>query len=109
MVIKFPKRLKSAKKNPLEDFYEKCLVSLKKSQDLNKVQVTAFTVNPSDYKKLENLLKIHIKKNYPYLNSKRILFEAGMIMLNIGPRISKNIEAGTVLVDEDNIYGIFEV
>lgn len=109
MIIKFPKRLKSAKKNPLEDFYEKCLVDLKKSIDLNKVQVTAFTINPTDYKKLENLLKIHIKKNYPYLKSKRISFEIGMIMLNIGPRVSKKIEIGKVLVDEENLYGIFEM
>ncbi len=109
MMIKFPKRLRSAKKNPLEDFYEKCLLELKKSTELNKIQVTAFTVNPKDYKKLETLLKIHIKKNYPYLKSKRISFEIGMIMLNIGPRVSRNIEIGKVLVDEENLYGIFEM
>jgi hypothetical protein len=30
-------------------------------------------------------------------------------MLNIGPRVSRNIEIGKVLVDEENLYGIFEM
>lgn len=106
MLIKFPKRIKSAKKNPIIDFYEKCLLELTSSSNLDNVQVTAFTVNPKDYTKLKKLLKIYIKKNYPLLNARKISFEIGMVMLDIGPRVSKTVQEGNVSVDKDCLYGI---
>ena len=54
MVIKFPTRLKFSKENPVVDFYKKCMKQVNGSESVDNVQVTAFTVNPKDYKKYFN-------------------------------------------------------
>lgn len=108
MIIKFPTRLKFSKENPIIDFYKKCMIQINGSKEVDNVQVVAFTVNPRDYNKLKNTLKKHIKKNYPMLKGRKVKFEIGMVMLDIGPRINKNVEEGQVLVDEGELYGNFE-
>lgn len=108
MVIKFPKRLKFSKENPIVDFYKKCMLQITGKSMVDNVDVTAFTVNPKDYKKLNQALKKHLQKNYPFLSVKKIKFEIDMTMLDIGPRVHKLASEGFVLVEEDRIYGDFE-
>jgi hypothetical protein len=109
MIIKFPNRLKCSKENPIVDFYKKCMIQVNGTDRVDNVQVTAFTVNPKDYKKLNELLKKHYKKNYPFLKANKLKFEIGMVMLDIGPRVNKSIAEGFVLVEEDELYGNFEI
>ena len=103
--ITFPKRIKYAKENPLVDFYKKCMKAAFNNPDVTGVQVWAFEVNPKDYKKLEKLLKTHIKKIYPNLPYKKAKFEKGMILLDIGPRISRDVEPGLVRINIRELYG----
>jgi hypothetical protein len=105
-IINFPKRLKYSKINPLEDFYSKCLIALNKSSDLTDVQVWAFTVNPKDYKKLKDLVKKYVKKQYSFLPYKKIKFTVELIMLDIGPRVNKVIHEGFVEIDKEKLYEI---
>lgn len=109
MVIKFPKRLKFSKENPIIDFYKKCMIQIDNTEAIDDVQVTAFTVNPKDYTKLNKILKKHYAKNYPFLKARKLKFEIGMVMLDIGPRVNKLVTEGYVLVDEEDLYGNFEV
>ena len=104
MVINFPKRLKYVSCNPLVDFYTKCMLIAYNSNNIKNINVTAFVINPKDYKKLEKLVTAHIAKNYPYLPYKKKLFEAAMLLLDIGPRVSKKVEQGTVTIMEHNLY-----
>jgi len=108
MLINFPKRLKFSKENPITDFYKKCIFQINNTTYVDNIQVIAFTVNPKDYKKLCNILKKHIKKNYPILNSIKIKFEVDMFMLDLGPRVNKKIQEGTVLVNEEELYANFK-
>jgi hypothetical protein len=103
--VKFPSRLKFSKKNPLVDFYEKCLTSANYQLDLTNVQVWAFSVSKKDYKTLENLVKKHVKKNYPYLPYKKIQLTVGMTMLDFGPRLAKDVEDGIVRIEEEQLFG----
>jgi hypothetical protein len=74
------------------------------SNDIKNVNVTAFVVNPKDYKKLEKLVKDYITRNNPILTYKRKLFEASWMLLDIGPRVSKEVKEGTVTIVEHNLY-----
>lgn len=111
-VIQFPKRIKFAKINPLEDFYSKCLKTLCECQkvkgissdSLAGVQVWAFSVNQKDYTKLNELVKKHVKKQYPELPFKKVKFNVGLIMLDIGPRVDNSVEIGKVKVNIDELY-----
>ena len=103
MVIKFPTRLTTIK-NPIIDFYEKCIFQVNETKSINLLNVTAFTVNPQDYKVLEKKLENHIKKLEPRLPLKKLKFEVGMIMLNYGPRVLKTVQKKTVVVDMENLY-----
>ena len=104
MIIAFPKRLKYVKINPLVDFYTKCMKSAYNSNNLDNLNVTAFIINPKDYIKLKNLVNDYIHKNYPDLSFRRKAFEASMMLLDIGPRVSKNVQQGTVIITEDTLY-----
>lgn len=104
MIVQFPKRLKYVKCNPLVDFYTKCMKSSYNSKNLDNLNVTAFIINPKDYRKLKNLVNDYIYKNYPELSFKRKSFEASMMLLDIGPRVSKNVQEGTVIIMEDILY-----
>ena len=103
--VEFPKRIKYAKENPLIDFYKKCMKKAFSNPDVSNVQVWAFEVNQKDYKKLELLLKNHIKRKYPYLPHKKLQFEKSMILLDIGPRVSRDIEPGLVGINIRELYG----
>jgi hypothetical protein len=102
-IIRFPQRLKYSKINPLEDFYSKCLISINKDPNLSGVQVWAFSVNKKDYKKLTNLVKKHVKKQYPFLSYKEVKFNVGFIMLDIGPRVAE-IPEGFVEINKEELY-----
>lgn len=108
MTVQFPKRLKLSKENPIIDFYKKCMQQINNTSNLDNVNVTAFTVNPKDYKKLNQALKKHMRKNYPTLPEKKIKFEMGMFMLDIGPRVNSTAPEGSVLVNEEELYGNFK-
>jgi hypothetical protein len=73
--------------------------------EIANVQVWAFQVNQKDYKKLEQLLKKHIQKLYPKLPYKKLQFEKSMILLDIGPRVCKDVEVGLVRINIDELYG----
>ena len=75
------------------------------SSDIAGVQVWAFEVNQKDYKKLEKLLKIHIKKLFPDLPYKKLQLEKSMILLDIGPRVSSDVQAGFVRMNLEELYG----
>jgi hypothetical protein len=102
--IPFPKRLKFSKVNPLVDFYSKCMSFLGKNLNDQKIQVWAFCVNNKDYKKLSNLVKKHVKKQYPYLPYKKINLTVGMTMLDIGPRVDNSVEEGFVKINQEELY-----
>jgi hypothetical protein len=104
MVITFPKNIKYTKINPLVDFYVKCLRLSKKSESLENVQVTAFKVNPKDYKKLKQLSLKYIEKNFTFLSYKKKKFESSMLLLDLGPRVSSLVKIGTVQIDEESLY-----
>lgn len=104
MNIKFPKRLRYKRYNPIVDFYEKCM-KIAFNLGIDGVDVTAFSVNIKDYKKLKKLLNEHIKINYPKLPYKKRQFEVGMTLLDIGPRIDNKIEEGMVFIHKENLYG----
>lgn len=112
VVINFPKRLKYSKINPLEDFYSKCLKNLQKystikevtSLELLNIQVWAFSVNGQDYKRLRDLVRKHVKKQYPDLPIKKLFFNTELIMLDIGPRVDNSIKSGEVKVNLENLY-----
>lgn len=103
--IQFPTRIKYAKENPVVDFYKKCMKKAFDSTDISNVQVWAFEVNQKDYKKLDKLLKIHIKKLFPDLPYKKLQFEKSMILLDIGPRVSSDVQIGLVRVNLEELYG----
>jgi hypothetical protein len=103
--IQFPKRIKYAKENPIVDFYKKCMKKAFGNSGIDNVQVWAFEVCRKDYKKLEHLLKSYIKKNYPLLPYKQLMFEKSMILLDIGPRISREVQEGTVRINKKELYG----
>ena len=84
------------------------MIQINGTDCVDNVQVIAFTVNPKDYKKLNQSLKKHILKNCPLLKPSKVKFEIGMILLDLGPRINKNIEEGFVLVSEKELYGNIE-
>lgn len=73
--------------------------------DVSNVQVWAFEVNQKDYKKLKTLLKTHLKKAYPYLPHKKLELEKSLILLDIGPRVSKDVEPGLVRINTGVLYG----
>ena len=110
--IHFPKRIKYAKTNPLEDFYSKCMKQLclcaersgVSSTNLSGVQVWAFSVNKKDYVKLTELVRKHVKKQYPSLPFKKIKYNVGLIMLDIGPRVDNKVPENQVFVNEQEIY-----
>ena len=102
--IPFPKRIKFSKMHPLVDFYSKCMKEAFDSEAIDKVQVWAFSINPKDNRKLSELLKKHIKKNYPYLPYKKIDITLRMELLNIGPRVDKKVQQGQVLINTDELY-----
>lgn len=104
MVIFFPKRIKYAKENPVIDFYRKCMKSAFDTELLNGVNVCAFTIHPSDYKKLKKLLEKHIKRNYPYLEKGLLRLEVEMYMLDLGPVEDKSRTRGTVSINEKELY-----
>jgi len=104
--IKFPKRIKYAKDHPLHDFYHKCMKSIGKSGDITGVQVWAFSINPKDEKILRDLLKKHIKKNYPNIPYRKVAFTIGMEILDIGPRLDSKVEIGTVEIDLTKVYSL---
>jgi hypothetical protein len=106
MVINFPKRIKYAKDHPLYDFYSKCMKLLGNSGDITGVQVWAFSIHPKDEKILKDLLKKHIKKNYPYIPYTKLAITIGMEILNLGPRLDKKVERGTVEIDLAKIYSL---
>jgi hypothetical protein len=103
--IEFPKRIKYAKENPVVNFYKKCMKKAFNNPDVTNVQVWAFEVNGSDYKKLQKLLKIHLQKNYPNLPYKKLEFEKSLILLDIGPRVCKDVTRGFVRINIGELYG----
>lgn len=112
VIVSFPKRLKYSKINPLEDFYSKCMKTLQECQaitgvidsNLAGVQVWAFSINQKDYTKLTELVKKHVKKQYPELPFKKIKFNVGMIMLDIGPRVDNTVKIGKVKINLNELY-----
>lgn len=102
--IKFPKKLKRIKENPLLDFYKKCLINAGVSSNLNGVSVVAFTVHPKDYKYLKSLCAVYLKNRYPTLKKKRIAFELEMSFLDIGPVVSSKITEGFVEININRLY-----
>lgn len=112
VVIGFPKRLKYSKINPLEDFFSKCMKILEKCKtitgvtdtSLSGVQVWAFSINQKDYTKLTELVKKHVKKQYPELPLKKVKFNVGLIMLDIGPRVDNTVEIGKVKINLNELY-----
>lgn len=103
--IKFPTRIRYTKENPVVDFYKKCMRSAFNSSDVSGVQVWSFEVNSIDYKKLENLLKKHIKKTFPELPYRKLKLEKSMILLDIGPRICNDVASGFVRINLMELYG----
>lgn len=103
--INFPSRIKYAKENPLVDFYQKCMRKAFNNSDVTGVQVWAFEVNQKDYKKLEKLLKTHIQRIYPDLPYKKLRLEKSLILLDIGPRVCKDVEIGLVRINIEELYG----
>lgn len=103
MIIKFPSRIKYAKENPIVNFFEKCMKTAF-NDGIDGVDVTAFSVNIKDYSKLKKLLHKHLKINYPNLSYKKRSFEVGLILLDIGPRVDKNVKVGTVEINESVVY-----
>jgi hypothetical protein len=112
VIINFPKRLKCSKSNPLEDFYSKCMKTLRDYKlvtgvidtSLKRVQVWAFSVCREDYKKLTKTVTKYLKTEYPELSLKKIQFNVGLIMLDIGPRIDNTVELGKVKIKLENLY-----
>ncbi len=104
MVIAFPKRIKYAKDNPIIDFYKKCMKSAFDRDSINGVNVCAFSVNPTDYKKLKNLLKKHTKKKYPYLKGNVLKIEVNMYLLDLGPVEDSKIKKGSVNIKVMELY-----
>lgn len=110
--VDFPKRIKYAKTNPLEDFYSKCVKQLSLCTEISgvsdtslaRVQVWAFSVNKKNYAKLKLLVKKHVKKQYPYLAFKKIDLTVGMIMLDIGPRVDNKVPDNQVFVNQKELY-----
>jgi hypothetical protein len=103
--VEFPKRIKYAKENPVVDFYKKCMKKAFDNPEIANVQVWAFEVNQKDYKKLEALLKKHIKRMYPSLPYKKLQLEKSLILLDIGPRVSKDVVPGLVRINLGELYG----
>lgn len=103
-ILKFPTRLKIKTENPIIDFYSKCLKSLGKSTNIKGLDVTKFTVNPKDYKKLSTFTFQHFKNTYPFLTKKRIKTEVSFFLLQFGPCEKETVPEGSVLVDLKNLY-----
>jgi hypothetical protein len=103
-IIKFPTRLKIKTDNPIIDFYRKCLKSLGKSEDLKNLDVTKFTVNPKDYKRLSQFLSKNIKHTYTGITNKRLSIETGFFLLQFGPCERETVPEGSVLIDLNNLY-----
>jgi hypothetical protein len=103
-IIKFPTRLKIKTGNPVIDFYRKCLKSLGKSDDLKNLDVTKFTVNPKDYKKLSQFLSKNIRHTYTGITNKRVNIEISMFLLQFGPCEREAVPEGSVLIDLKNLY-----
>jgi hypothetical protein len=107
-VIKFPTRLKVKTGNPILDFYSKCLKLLGYPNQLKNLDVTKFSVNPKDYKKLEKLLASHMKNElktqYAGITNKRMSIEISYFLLQFAPCERESVPEGSVLVDLNNLY-----
>jgi hypothetical protein len=103
-IIKFPTRLKIKTGNPVLDFYSKCLKSLGKPIIMKGLDVTKFTVNQKDYKKLSRFVFQHFKNTYPFLAKKRVDAEVSWFLLQYGPCERETVPEGSVLVDLRNLY-----
>jgi hypothetical protein len=64
---------------------------------------SAVTMNDQDYKVLTKNVKRALKKEYPFLNERRLETSVGMHLLNFGPKTSNAIKRGFALVDPSQI------
>lgn len=93
---KFPKII-STKINPIVDLYTKALKSVGLIFGEKKLDVTCFTVHPNDQKKVIDALTTYVANQYPVRTSKKKIKEiVGWTDLDIGPRVSEEVEEGTV-------------
>jgi hypothetical protein len=101
-LIKMPKTIGFKTVSPLEQFYKKCLKKIGYSKD-KKINVSAFTINPSDSDFLKSLIKKAVEIQYGFSGHKvkdTVSFEW---FLN-GPCESREIKIGFVAIDLENIY-----
>jgi hypothetical protein len=56
-------------------------------------------VSKADYKKIQKETARQIRKEYPYLNKRRVQSTVGMHLLNLGPVELDGIKEGFILVD----------
>lgn len=104
LTIKFPKRIKWASEDPLTDFYLKCLLSTKRKRNNKRIMVSAFTVHPNDYEKLEKLIAKNVSKRFPYYDKKTVGHFVQYAMFDIGPCSSPTVQEGTVQIDEKKMF-----
>ena len=102
--ISFPTRLKIKTGNPIIDFYSKCLKSLNKPDVLKGFDVTKVYVNPKDYKKLEQSLRLHIKHTEKRLPKKRVDYQVSMFLLQFGPVEKNSVPTGIVYINTKDLY-----
>ena len=98
MLIKFPIIRKN--KNPIEEFYTNSLLSSQELPEIQDIVVTAFTINPKDYRKLLKLLDKYIKNIFINIPVSKRKHEGAFILMDMGPRISSKIPEGFVKIDK---------
>jgi hypothetical protein len=84
------------------NFYIDCLTQTEFS--LNGAKVTAFFVNPKDYKRIASSLEKYVKSISKGRSKKGIQLTVGLELLDIGPCTEYEVEEGTVIIDSDNLY-----
>ena len=77
------KTLKLSKKHLSDPIH--LLVSIGAVENENELLPNKVFMNVKDYKKMKSLLKARVKKEKPYLPSKKIETTVGMHLLNYGP------------------------
>lgn len=60
-------------------------------------------MNPKDYKKLARNVKSAFRKQYPFLNTRKINSSTGMYLLNLGPTEVAGIKEGYLVIDDKQI------
>ena len=60
-------------------------------------------VSPKTYKQIEKVTTQEYKKEYPYLNKRKLASSVGMYLLNLGPSILTGLPDNVILVDTKSI------